>query len=222
MALVFANELRENRLVQLRNLFKKTHSLKKLLSLLGLLFLAVSVLIPLDPVILKWIQTHGGPESRMTYIGIWFSKNTWNVLILLYVAGFILRSQAWKKNVFGALLANGMTSLVATGFKFTLMRARPDNNLGPLSFFNLQGLQNDSSFQSFPSGDVSIVSGACGYLFFAVKNKFLKLLLVLIPFTTACARISANRHWPTDVLFSIGLGFLAAYWVRSHQEESII
>lgn len=221
VALVFSNEFRENRLLQLRNLFK-THSSKKLLSFLGLLFLAVALLLPLDPVILKWIQTHGGSESPVTYFGIWVSKNTWNLLILFYVLSFLLKFRAWKKFFFGALLANGMTSLVATGFKFALMRARPDNGLGTLSFFNLEGLGNNSSFQSFPSGDVSIVAGASGYLFYTVKNKFLRFLLFLIPFTTAYSRISANRHWPTDVLFSIGLGFLIAYWVRSHQEEPII
>jgi len=221
IGLVFANELRENRLVQIRNLFQ-TRFLKKFLLFLGGLFLISAALIPLDSVILHWVIIHGGPESPVTYIGIWVSKNSWKILIWLYILGFLLRSRVWKKFIFGAALSNGLTSVIATLFKFTLMRARPDNHLGPLSFFNLQGLQNQSSFQSFPSGDVSIVAGACGYFFFAVKNPFAKLLFFLIPFTTAYARLSANRHWPTDTLFSVGLGFLVAYWVSSHQEKPII
>lgn len=212
---VFANELRENRLAELRNLFQ-TRFLKKFLLILSGLFLASALMIPWDRAILHWIQSHGGPSSWVTELGIQAVKHIWQILISLYVVGALFRLETWRKTVFSALVANALTAVFSIVLKFTLMRARPDQP-DPFSFFNLNALKNQTAFQSFPSGDVAIVAGASGYFFFAVKNHFVKFLLLLIPFTTAYSRISVNRHWPTDTLFSVGLGFLVSYWVKSHQ-----
>jgi membrane-associated phospholipid phosphatase len=121
--------------------------------------------------------------------------------------------------VFSALLSSFVTALIVTVFKFLSLRARPYAEFGPFSFFNFHGLTQDArAFQSFPSGDVGVVAGAAAYLFFTTKNRFSGVLIFLLPLCTAFARMSANKHWPSDTLFAIGLGLIAAKFVRDYKK----
>ncbi len=146
--------------------------------------------------------------------GGFVGKKLWNGLVFLYLAAFLLRQEKWQRLFFGVFLTGATTGLLAGVLKFTFLRARPDLDLGPFSFFHLEGLTKDNGvFQSFPSGDVAIVAGAAAYLVCALKNYFLKGLIFLIPLATAFSRVALNDHWPSDVLFSFGLSCVAArFW----------
>ena len=168
------------------------------------------VLFPADAFLLGWIQHQSGRfHELLSRAGQKIGKNSWQALIVLYLAALIFRTRAGMQLVFGSVIANALTGLASTIFKFTILRARPDAGLGPFSFFNFSGMSEDKRmFQSFSSGDVAIVAGACGFLFFSIKNRFLRLILVLLPLVTAYSRVNLNRHWPSDTLLSVGLGFL--------------
>lgn len=139
------------------------------------------------------------------------STNLWPMLASFYLLTGPLKGKSWQKIIFGMLLASVVTGLGIHILKFTFLRARPYADLGPLSFFNFDGLlHNDRAFQSFPSGDTAVCAGAVAYLFYALRRKLASRLLLLLPVATALARVSLNRHWPSDTVFSIGIAFLVA------------
>lgn len=145
-------------------------------------------------------------------------SNCWTFLGWAYLLAFFIRWQKGRGVLFGCLVSSMLTALFTTLAKFVFLRARPYGELGAVSFFNIDGLIRDERvYQSFPSGDVAIVAGAAAYLFFNLKENILRWALLLLPLTTAVARMNANKHWPSDTLFSIGLGFIAALWVWNYQ-----
>jgi membrane-associated phospholipid phosphatase len=157
-----------------------------------------------------WVAEFGSLLGR--------SSNCFTFLGLCYLAAYVTRMLHARQLIFGALLASFLTAVGVTIFKFTLLRARPDSELGVFSFFNWQGIiEDDRAFQSFPSGDVGIVAGAAAYFFYLVRNYALKFLLMLLPVCTAVARISLNRHWPSDAFFSIGLGLMIGKFVWDYK-----
>lgn len=154
-------------------------------------------------------------QNFVISLGERLSKNTtiWLFLGGGYVIAYLLKQQRTCLIFFGALLSNACTAILTTLFKYTFLRARPYSDYGPHSFFNWDGLLKDvHAFQSFPSGDVSIVSGACMYFFFATKCRLLRWLWLMPPVLNALSRVDANKHWPSDVFFSIGISALSAYF----------
>ena len=190
---------------------------------LALLAVTAAVTMFADRRLLAWIQSQRSVVfDGVLQVGSFLGKgqNAWAVLAALYFLGYLL--PFGRKIIFGALGASFLTSVVTTLLKFLLLRARPSAALGPFSFFHGAGLlQDERAFQSFPSGDAAVVAGAAYYLFLTVKFRPLRWLLFLVPLTTALARVYVNRHWPSDVLFSLGLGFFIAHgvWVGTGQSS---
>lgn len=154
-------------------------------------------------------------QNFVISLGERLSKNTtiWLFLGGGYVIAYLLKQQRTCFIFFGALLSNACAAILTTLFKYTFLRARPYSEYGPHSFFNLDGLLKDThAFQSFPSGDVSIVSGACMFFFFATSHKILRWIWLVPPILIALARVDAHKHWPSDVFFSIGISALSAYF----------
>lgn len=144
----------------------------------------------------------------------------WFLLILLYWMARACRSAKWASGIFGALAASSCAGLAAHIFKFIFMRARPYENAGPYSFFNYDEILHHSrAHQSLPSGDVALVSGAAAYFFFSVRNPFLRLMIFMFPLANAYARMSLNKHWPSDTVMAMGLGLMAAYFFWSFKES---
>lgn len=116
---------------------------------------------------------------------------------------------------FGCLLSSALTALICAVLKLIFLRARPYNLLGAAAFFQWEGFfRSANAFQSFPSGDVAVVAGAAAFLFYAARRGLFRWVFLLLPVLTALSRIDLNRHWPSDTLFSIGLGLAAAAVVR--------
>ncbi len=137
----------------------------------------------------------------------------WYFLLALYWIARGLRSAQGASATFGFLLSSALAGLLAHLSKFIFMRARPYAEAGPYSLFNYHEILHHSRpYQSLPSGDVALVAGASGYFFFSVSNPFLRFLALFFPLANAYARMSLNRHWASDTLAAMALGFMSAYF----------
>jgi membrane-associated phospholipid phosphatase len=127
-----------------------------------------------------------------------------------------LHRLTWIAVSFGAIVSSTFASIVCNASKYIFLRARPNGNQGPFSFFNFEAFSGGGgTYYSFPSGDVVVVAGAAYFLMLQTKNKILRTVLFLLPITTALARMDANKHWPSDTLLSLGLGLVSALFVRN-------
>ncbi|GEM_PF-1435812 len=176
-----------------------------------------------DPVLLHRIQTLEHPFFIFVsdfggFLGR--STNLWMVLAGWYGLSVWVKRPGGSQLAFGCFLSSVLTSLLCLALKFTFLRARPDAGLGHLSFFHLEGLLKDEGiFQSFPSGDVSVVAGSAAFLFYSLKSTYGRWPVLLLPFATAFSRINGNRHWPSDTLFSMGLGLACAKLIWDLRKE---
>ena len=174
-----------------------------------------------DVVFLQSIQQIHHPFfEAIVAFGGWLGRGC-NLMVLItscYFLTVLLRKNNWSQLVFGNLLSVVFTVTLCFIFKHMFLRARPYTHYSVHSFFNLEGLvHNKNAFQSFPSGDVAVVAGVAGFLFYAVKNPYARWTIFVLPFTTALSRMSLNRHWPSDTIFSIGLGFMTASFIWQYQ-----
>lgn len=163
----------------------------------------ISVLQGFDGPFAQWIVTFGHQLGR--------DVNLWLGLVGFYSVASLTGQVKWRKYIFGLLLASLMTGVLSYFLKFVFLRSRPDNLLGPYSFFNLAGLiHGKRAFQSFPSGDVAVTAGAASCLFFLIPNRILRWFSFLIPLSTAFSRIGLNRHWPSDTIASFMMSLIVA------------
>ena len=201
--------------------YLKLFSIKPYIRSTAVIVAVTVFLLCLDPLLIRLVQGFQSPTSNwVVQVGSFFGRKNWMVLLSVYLVLLIAQSRFGRKLVFSALLANVTASVLCTILKFTVLRARPLVGLGAYSFFNFDGFQKDAGlFQSFPSGDVAIVAGAVSYCFYAFRNRLLKVLIFLLPLATAFARMSLNKHWPSDVFFSMGLGMISAQFVWQYQKN---
>ena len=211
IGLIFLLEFRKGYFKRWRN-WPKSFSWKPYqIPFLTLIILTLLTFL-VDSWALGWIRLRNFPFSKgVVDLGSLMGRdiNCFTALAWLYVGAYTLKRERARKWIFGAVITSLMTSVVVTVFKFVLLRARPYGDLGPFSFFNWDGLTEDASlFQSFPSGDTAVVAGAASYFFYAARKYLWRWAILLLPLCTAIARISLNRHWPSDTLFSLGIGLL--------------
>lgn len=178
-------------------------------------------LLLIDPFLLKTLQSfrNSVADSIATFGGT-IGKNIhpWMFPVGLYLAGVLARKGKVTQIAFGSLFAGVLAAFLSWVLKFTFLRTRPYGDLGPLSFFNVEGLFEDARlYQSFSSGDVAVVAGIAFYFFMKLKQFKARWLLVLLPVSTAFSRIMANKHWPSDGVLAIILGFAAAYFVYRYE-----
>jgi len=184
--------------------------------LLGLMFFG-------DRAVRGAIQANDDHFAAATFsnLGHQLGRYLFVMLVSVYVTGLALHSRESCRLVFGMLLTSIVTALIVTLLKFTFLRARPFADLGPFSFFNLEGLIHDErTFQSFPSGDVAIVAGAAAYLFYMLQQPFFRWLPIVLLLSTAFSRISRNRHWPSDTAGSLLVALIAAKAIAHFSKTS--
>lgn len=194
--------------------YLKTFTFRKwILGLLVILPVAF-VAFFLDAALLHFFHnSRNALSDAIAFFGQAISHNIhfWLFLGIVYIIFDLFKKEKMTKLIFSMVLASVLTGLVGHLMKFIFLRARPYAQSGPFSFLNWEGiLANEHASQSLPSGDVAIIAGAAGCLFFAIRHKALRWLVLLLPVTTAYARIMADRHWPSDGLVSILLGLLIA------------
>ncbi len=189
-----------------------------------LLILALSFAVVLcvnfgDQAVLRAVQTVPEPgffKDVFIDLGAYLGKfnGLWLILGVFYVLSLLIRQSRFQLVIFSALLSSALAGGLAHIFKHLFQRARPYTGNGPYHFFDVQGLlENTRQYQSFPSGDVAIVAGASAYFFFALKGRAWRYGILIFPFLTALSRVWNNKHWPSDTLFGIGVGFAAGYFV---------
>lgn len=192
--------------------------------LMGTAALSIAVMA-IDGPLLARIQSFENPaKETLANLGRFFGRShgTWTLLAFIFLAGYISRKPFLQRMAFFALLSSCVTGLIGHILKFIFLRARPYKDLGPYKFFDLHGfIDHSRAFQSFPSGDVAVAAGAAGYLFMRIQNPILKITVLILPFLTALSRVDLNRHWPSDTLFSIGLGLTIGMFLRDHERGII-
>lgn len=167
----------------------------------------------LDPYAAKAARDAAGKPAEMIWnYGGEMGKSIWIFLALAYFLS--VRNPGARNLVFGALLGTCLTGLSATILKWTVLRARPYTELGHGSFFNMAHFGTDNrNYQSFPSGDVAIVAGACFFLFPAFRKNIGAWVFLLTPLATAFARMHWERHWFSDTAAAMILGAFISYFV---------
>ncbi len=180
-----------------------------------LAFIAVTYLF--DATVLRTIQSVDSPigTGLIRFGGtIGQNINFWFAVIFAYCLAQSFSLKKCKTIICGVMLSSALTGLFCAIGKIVFLRARPAAGIGPVSFFNLDGyFVQKGLFLSFPSGDVALVAGAAAFLFYFVQNKGMKLLLLALPFLTGASRVYLNRHWPSDTLLAIGIGFIVAHYL---------
>lgn len=183
---------------------------------LSLLFLWI------DSSLLRGIQSVESPVFHYaTAVGrtLGYGSYPWLLLIAFYILTRALRQMAWHRAAFRCIFSAGLTALIAHLFKIFVLRARPYEGSGPFSFFNFpEVLKGANTYFSFPSGDVAVVAGIFCYLTYRTKNYLLGWVSLLFPLFTACSRIELNKHWPSDTLMAIGLGFCMGLLVFNYDD----
>lgn len=178
---------------------------------------AVVLTLFLDPYLIKVLQGFDGPFARwIITFGHRLGRdvNLWIGLIGLYALASLTGRIKWRRYVFGVILGSLLTSTLAHFLKFVFLRSRPDNQLGPYSFFNFtEFAEGGRAFQSLPSGDVAVVAGASSCLFFMIPNRILRWFVFLLPLSTAFSRIGLNRHWPSDTVGSFMMSLIVAKFI---------
>lgn len=184
-----------------------------------------SILILLDSILLSTIQSVKHPLGvRAIRLGgaLGNNINFWCLMCGLYILCKIFSSKKIQQLIIGAIFSSVLTGLVCNVIKHIVFRPRPQAGYGPLSFFNVAEFsQHKGLFLSLPSGDVALVAGAAGFLFFFVKDLRLRIVLALLPLLTCASRIYLNRHWPSDTILSLCLGVLIGHYLwRAFQARS--
>lgn len=182
-------------------------------------------LIPFDPFFLDTIQSFGRQVPQIFTFGQWINRNIhfWMILISLYFLCVVCKKKGGATQVFDAILASAGAGLVCHLLKFIFLRARPDSGHSPFSFLNAGGLwDNIKQFQSFPSGDVALISGAASYFFFAVKKLSLRpfrWVVFLFPLISALARVNGDRHWLSDTVASLGVALMVGRLIWDYRKS---
>lgn len=185
----------------------------------------ILLLIPFDPFFLHTIQSFGARYPQIFTFGQWINRNIhfWMILISLYFLCTVCKKKGGATQVFDAILASAGAGLLCHLLKFVFLRARPDSGHSPFSFLNAGGLLDHvKQFQSFPSGDVALISGAASYFFFAAQNSSLRpfrWVIFLFPLLSAMARVNGDRHWLSDTVASLGIALMVGRWIWDYRKS---
>ena len=67
------------------------------------------------------------------------------------------------------------------------------------------------SARSFPSGHTASIFVFAGVIFFALNNKTVPILMLLLATLVGMSRVMVAAHWPIDLLIGAAIGWLSAY-----------
>ncbi len=104
-----------------------------------------------------------------------------------------------------------MSSLLTTGIKFTLGRARP-KMLFSSEQFGFTYFASADSFRSMPSGHACAIGALCG-AFSCFYPKATLPLIILALFLAFASRVVLTEHYLSDVIAGIAIGFFVSQWI---------
>jgi len=137
-------------------------------------------------------------------------------LLFFYLLTFLLKFEKKSKVFKASLYSSIVAGIVSQVLKLIIKRCRPVILNDPLAFsyfldVSVKNKIHGDVLNSMPSGHTMVIFAACVPLVLSTKNKFLKALLIFIPFITAFARLYTYAHWPSDIIIAILLGILIGY-----------
>lgn len=161
-----------------------------------------------------------GLDHYVTYddSGIWARKNQLLLINTLLVGETVAAVWEGGDTRFGrtmwksidATLVGGVTSEV---MKRVFSRSRPEQSPDPNLWF--QG----SGYESFPSGEVTVVSSIITPVVFEYRNDHpIVYALELLPIYDAIARVKVHGHWQSDVIAGYALGSAAGYFMWQRRQ----
>ena len=185
----------------------------------------------LFPVVL-WLMSFsafggGGPlgiDHRLAFddSGIWKRSNQTglqNLMIAGVVAGAVWEGgetrlgRTYWQSVDSLLLS----SVAATGLKYTFSRKRPTETENPNEWFKGKG------HYSFPSGEVAAITGiVTPFVLEYGKDHPSVYLLEALPLYDAIARMKVRAHWQTDVLAAFAVGSASGYYAHDRNSPFVL
>jgi membrane-associated phospholipid phosphatase len=138
-----------------------------------------------------------------------------SVPISFGVAGMTLLGENKKLQdaAFTSFEAAVLSGLIVSMGKVIIGRSRPDDNQGSRHFDPFSGFD-----ESFPSGHAATAFALITPWVVYYPSIYTYTLLIL-PVSTAVARMIFNKHWATDVLTGSVLGFFIAYNLANWHKE---
>lgn len=101
--------------------------------------------------------------------------------------------------------------------KVSLSRERPSHTSNPNEWFKGHGAQ------SFPSGDVTVVSAIVTPLILEYRgDQPLVYALETLPIYDAIARVKVHGHWQSDVIAGFAIGSAAGYFMHQRQHTPLV
>ena len=139
---------------------------------------AVGGLVFADQPTIAWVQSLQQPLIKAwIQVGANLGRWIWLYVSIAYCISRLFRLSALSRILSTGLLAALITAVIVHALKFLISRARPYEDLGPLSWFNYaQGFQDARGFQSFPSGDAAIVAAVAFFFFYVTPSKVFRWL----------------------------------------------
>jgi undecaprenyl-diphosphatase len=188
---------------------------------LSSLLLCIAILAPADAL------ASGGPlgiDHRIHYdnSGIWKRSNQ---SILIYgtvttVVGGALAFGDQDKlgdTFWRSVDALAVTSIGTEGLKLAFQRERPLQTDNPNHFFA------GTHAQSFPSGEVAVMSAAVTpFIVNYGPDHPAVYALALLPVYDAIARVKTRGHWQSDVLVGAAIGTGVGLWATHRNSPLII
>lgn len=118
-----------------------------------------------------------------------------------------------------ALEAWTLTQVVVQAGKYTVGRARPFRDQGPLDFSGV--VLTDDSRHSFPSGHTATAWGLLpAYALEYGDHPWIAGALWGVAAAVGASRIHDDQHWLSDAVFSAGTGYLSNRAVRAWNASS--
>lgn len=110
--------------------------------------------------------------------------------------------------------------------KYLFGRARPFHGYEELSWFNNYRLFGSGFFSykymSMPSGDTITIAATMIVFALYTKNRLLKTIFFLTPLITVFTRVHISKHWLSDTLIGLSLGFLIGKSIYEYYNVTFI
>lgn len=126
----------------------------------------------------------------------------------------LFREKTFSRKILFVAITLVMAMLFAENLKWLFGRARPEAYFKS-HIYGMQWFKMTDIYNSTPSGHSTRAMALGTSLFLLCKNKWLQVLLLVFAVGQALCRVVLLRHYLSDVLFGMWLGFFIALYIFS-------